>query len=120
MTELENPLGLHKLLTLGDVNPARLTNLSLFRDFTDAMLLRYGLEQVGFSSFVFDNHSFTAAYCLKESHICIHTWPENHNLTLDIYLCNYSQDNSGKVKDMAKEYVAFFEASIKNEFEINR
>lgn len=120
MTEIENPLGLHKLLTLDNVNPKNLTNLNLFKDFTDALLLRYGLEQVGFSAFVFENHSFTAAYCLKESHICIHTWPENNNLTLDIYLCNYSQDNSGKVRSIANEYVTFFGAVIKNEFEINR
>lgn len=120
MTEIDNPLGLHKLLTLADVDSKILTNLNLFRDFTNSMLLRYGLEQVGFSSFIFENDSYTAAYCLKESHICIHTWPENNNLTLDIYLCNYSQDNSGKVRSIANEYVTFFSASIRNEFEINR
>jgi S-adenosylmethionine decarboxylase len=120
MTEIINPLGLHKLLTLYNVNPVLVTNLNLFRDFTDAMLLRYELEQVGFSSFVFENNSYTAAYCLKESHICIHTWPENNTLTMDVYLCNYSQDNSEKVRSIAKEYVAFFEAAVKNEFEINR
>lgn len=120
MTKIDNPLGLHKLLTLGNVDSKILTNLNLFKQFTDAMLLRYELEQVGFSSFIFENDSYTAAYCLKESHICIHTWPENNNLTMDIYLCNYSQDNSEKVRDIAKEYVAFFGATIRNEFEINR
>lgn len=115
-----NPLGLHKLLTLSVNDSALLTNQDLFRKFTDDMLLRYGLEQVGFSSFVFENNSFTAAYCLKESHICIHTWPENNNLTMDIYLCNYSQDNSAKVKAIARDYVAFFKAEIVTEFEINR
>ncbi len=120
MTDTINPLGLHKLLTLENGNPESLKNLTSFCEFTNAMLLRYELEQVGFSSFVFDNNSFTAAYCLKESHICIHTWPEYNNLTLDIYLCNYSQDNSEKVRSIANEYVAFFEAIVKTEFEINR
>jgi len=120
MTEIKNPLGLHKLLTLSVGDLSLLTNQNLFRKFTDDLLLRHDLEQVGFSSFVFENDSFTAAYCLKESHICIHTWPENNNLTLDIYLCNYSQDNSGKVRAIADEYVAFFKAKIVKEFEINR
>lgn len=120
MTTAINPLGLHKLLTLKVDDLVLLTHQELFRKFTDNLLLHYDLEQVGFSSFVFENNSYTAAYCLKESHICIHTWPESNQLTLDVYLCNYSQDNSGKVKAIAKEYIAFFKAEIINEFEINR
>lgn len=120
MTPTLNPLGLHKLLTLrvGDLN--LLTDQNLFREFTDKLLLNYNLEQVGFSSFIFENNSFTAAYCLKESHICIHTWPENNLLTLDIYLCNYSQDNTEKVKTIANEFIAFFSAEIEKDYEINR
>ncbi|MDR2411800.1 MAG: S-adenosylmethionine decarboxylase [Candidatus Peribacteria bacterium] len=32
--------------------------------------------------------------CLTESHISIHTWPESKFLTLDVYVCNYNDDNS--------------------------
>jgi S-adenosylmethionine decarboxylase len=30
---------------------------------------------------------------LAESHVAVHTWPELDAVTLDIYVCNYSQDN---------------------------
>jgi S-adenosylmethionine decarboxylase len=41
-------------------------------------------------------------------------------LTLDIYLCNYLQDNSAKVKAIGGEYVDYFKATIIKDIEINR
>jgi S-adenosylmethionine decarboxylase len=35
----------------------------------------------------------TGALVLAESHLAIHTWPEMDGVTLDLYVCNYSQDN---------------------------
>lgn len=35
----------------------------------------------------------TGAVVLAESHVAVHTWPELEAVTLDIYVCNYSQDN---------------------------
>jgi len=35
----------------------------------------------------------TGAVVLAESHLAVHTWPELAAATVDIYVCNYSQDN---------------------------
>jgi S-adenosylmethionine decarboxylase proenzyme len=35
----------------------------------------------------------TGAVVLAESHLAVHTWPELRAATLDIYVCNFSQDN---------------------------
>jgi S-adenosylmethionine decarboxylase proenzyme len=35
----------------------------------------------------------TGALVLAESHLAIHTWPELNAVTLDLYVCNFSQDN---------------------------
>lgn len=121
MTDTHNySPGLHKLLTLKVNNTLKLQDLQGFKNHTANTLLTYNLEQVGFSSHIFDNESFTAAVCLKESHICIHTWPEFNQLTIDIYLCNYLRDNSTLVKQVAADYVAYFDADIIKDFEINR
>jgi len=112
--------GLHKLVTLqvDDIN--KLTNSKQFIKFTDTILEKFDLEKVGLVTHDFDNDSFTIAVCLKESHICIHTWPEFQQLTLDVYLCNYLQDNSAKVRAVVNDYIDYFSAVIIKDFEINR
>ncbi|HEX8563678.1 MAG TPA: S-adenosylmethionine decarboxylase [Flavobacterium sp.] len=112
--------GLHKLLTLKVEDSAKLTSAANFISFTDTILEKYSLAKVGLSSFTFDNNSFTIAVCLMESHICIHTWPEFSQLTMDIYLCNYLQDNSDKVCAVAEDYIQYFDAQIIKQFDINR
>ena len=36
----------------------------------------------------------TGMVLLAESHVAIHTWPELQAVTLDIYVCNFSRDNT--------------------------
>lgn len=112
--------GLHKLLTLYAPDNARLLDLEGFCSLTETLLKDHGLENVGSSSHIFPNGSFTAAYCLKESHICIHTWPEYQRLTLDVYLCNYQRDNSHKVQALIKAYQAWFAAEVLIETDVMR
>lgn len=112
--------GLHKLVTLEVENIEKLKSSADFITFSEDLILKYNLEKVGISQHDFDNNSFTIAICLKESHICIHTWPEFQQLTLDVYLCNYLQDNTQKVKDITNAYIAYFEAKTLKDFEINR
>ena len=42
----------------------------------------------------------TGMVLLAESHLAIHTWPETGNVTLDVYVCNFSGDNSGKAQQL--------------------
>ena len=112
--------GLHKLVTLEVIQTEKLTNSSSFVSFTELLLSKHALEKVGISIHNFENKSFTIAICLKESHICIHTWPEYNQLTLDVYLCNYIQDNSKKVKDLMTAFIQFFDATIITNHEIYR
>ncbi len=112
--------GLHKLVTLHVDQTQKLTDSKGFVAVTHLILEKYDLEKVGVIVHDFDNNSFTISFCLKESHICIHTWPEYNQLTLDVYLCNYQQDNSQKVRDVMANYIAYFEGTIIKDFEINR
>ena len=40
-----------------------------------------------------DAAGVTGTVVLAESHLAIHTWPESGNVTLDVYVCNFSRDN---------------------------
>ena len=44
----------------------------------------------------------TGAVVLAESHLAIHTWPERDGATLDVYVCNYTSDNTGKAEAVYK------------------
>lgn len=112
--------GLHKLVTLQVLQVEKLEDSSEFIFFSESILEKFSLEKVGISIHNFENKSFTIAICLKESHICIHTWPEYMQLTLDVYLCNYLQDNSDKVKAITKDYIEYFNAKIITNHEIFR
>jgi len=50
----------------------------------------------------------TATVLLAESHLCIHTWPEQAAVTLDVYVCNYGADHSGKARALMAGLVALF------------
>ncbi len=48
----------------------------------------------------------TGMLLLAESHLAVHTWPERAGVTLDVYVCNYSADNSGKAERLMAELLA--------------
>lgn len=120
MSNTTHLLGLHILLTLSTDREAKLSDYPAFIEQVDSLLNKYDLEKVGNTYFIFDNASFTSAICLKESHLCIHTWPEIKSITLDVYLCNYQKDNTQIVKNIAEALIAYFEATIITKHEIFR
>lgn len=40
----------------------------------------------------------TGMLLLAESHLAVHTWPERDGVTLDIYVCNFTDDNSHRAR----------------------
>lgn len=69
---------------------------------------------------VFNNNSFTLLVGLAESHISIHTWPERHTVQLDVFLCNYMNDNTKKCEDIYNAIVAHFNPKEIDTTVINR
>lgn len=62
-----------------------------------------GLTPVGayFYQFTHDDGQqagVTGTVVLAESHLAIHTWPETGDVTLDVYVCNFSRDNSARAR----------------------
>ena len=50
----------------------------------------------------------TGVVLLAESHVAVHTWPELGAVTIDVYVCNYSADNSGRAEAVLAELEARF------------
>lgn len=53
---------------------------------------------------------YTATVLLAESHLCLHTWPEQHAVTLDVYVCNFGADHSAKAHALMNHLLALFDA----------
>ena len=50
----------------------------------------------------------TATVLLAESHVWVHTWPENKAVTLDVYVCNFGADHSAKARLLMQALVDRF------------
>jgi S-adenosylmethionine decarboxylase proenzyme len=70
-----------------------------------------GLTVLGDHFYQFDgadgtqNGGATGAVVLAESHLAIHTWPERDGATLDVYVCNYTSDNTAKAEQVYKTLI---------------
>ena len=68
-----------------------------------------GLSVVGDRFFQFEPQGVTGTILLAESHLAIHTWPEAAFVTVDVYVCNYTTDNT----DKAQRVFASLEAALR-------
>ena len=62
-----------------------------------------GLTIVGDRFHQFEPQGVTGAVILAESHLAIHTWPEKGSVTVDVYVCNYTTDNTEKAERLFRE-----------------
>jgi S-adenosylmethionine decarboxylase proenzyme len=67
-----------------------------------------GLTTVEERFFQFEPHGVTGAVILAESHLAIHTWPESGFVTIDVYVCNYTADNTDKAQNLYDMIEAVF------------
>ena len=102
--------GLHLIgdLTGCRCDPQLLLDGEQFRAKCVELVEAAGLTTVGVSFHQFDGGGFTGCVVLAESHIAIHTWPERQGLTLDVYVCNYTADNTGKAEAVYKSLLKAF------------
>jgi S-adenosylmethionine decarboxylase proenzyme len=87
-----------------------LTDLAELRTQCVAFCREAGLEVVGDTFYQFAGAGgITGTVLLAESHIAIHTWPETGSVTLDVYVCNFSQENSLRAETLFERVVGLLE-----------
>ena len=106
--------GLHLIAELHDCRcQARLLlSVDALRELCLAVCTSPGLTPVGqvFHQFGTDSEpaGATGAVILAESHLAVHTWPELGAVTLDLYVCNFSQDNRAAARTACDRLIAAF------------
>ena len=79
------------------------------RQFTHAA----GLTLVGEKFHSFPPHNqrpggVTGMLLLAESHLAVHTWPDRGGVTLDVFVCNFSENNSAKAEHLLQQLLNAF------------
>lgn len=107
--------GLHLIADLHDCRcaPGILLDAAGLEHFCVDACRRHGVTVVGqlfhtFHDSVGNPAGVTGTVVLAESHLAIHTWPEISSVTLDVYVCNFSADNSPRAHALFAEVVAAF------------
>lgn len=62
----------------------------------------------------------TGTVLLAESHLALHTWPEQQAVTLDVYVCNFSTDNSDKANALLESLIEVFDPVDANRQQLER
>jgi spermidine synthase len=114
--------GLHLIgdLTGCRCDPQLLLDGERFRAKCLDMVSAAGLTTMDATFHTFDGGGFTGTVVLAESHLALHTWPERQGLTLDVYVCNYSADNSAKARKLFDQLVEYFQPTEVAKHEIDR
>jgi spermidine synthase len=109
--------GLHLTADLFDCRgpAALLTSAAALAHLCRGATLRAGLTIVGEHWHKFPSHAgahggVTGMLLLAESHLAVHTWPERGGVTLDVYVCNFTGDNSHRAQDVVSALLAAFDA----------
>ena len=102
--------GLHLTADLAGrrCDPALLTDGAQLADLCTTLTVAAGLTVVADRWHRFPDHAgspggVTGMLLLAESHLAVHTWPELGGITLDVYVCNFSEDNSEKARRLMSE-----------------
>jgi len=107
--------GLHLIADLHDCRcpSSFLLDASGLEVFCVDACTRHGLTVVGRLFHAFrdtggEPAGVTGSVVLAESHLAVHTWPEIGSATLDVYVCNFSGDNSRQAHALFAEVITRF------------
>nr|WP_315464870.1 S-adenosylmethionine decarboxylase [uncultured Rhodoferax sp.] len=62
----------------------------------------------------------TITVLLAESHLCVHTWPEQAAVTLDVYVCNMGGNHSRQAHHLLDTLLLHFDPSSSAQHAIHR
>ncbi|UCD70125.1 MAG: adenosylmethionine decarboxylase [Betaproteobacteria bacterium] len=108
---------------LYDVNcdSAFMVDADLLRKHCLQLVEEAGLTSVGDFFHQFDGAGgVTGMVVLAESHMSIHTWPEKGYVTVDVYVCSYTQDNRSRARHLYQSLLDTFRPERENSHSVER
>ena len=96
-------LGDHLLIDIICDNYDILNSLEKLEELSDKLIKICNLTKLSKLTHKFKPHGITLITLLSESHLSIHTWPENKSICIDIFSCNNNLDIK-KIKEILPQY----------------
>lgn len=114
--------GLHVMGDLYDVqcDADFMVNADRLRTHCLRLVEEAGLASVGDFFHQFDGGGVTGMVVLAESHMSIHTWPEKQYVTVDVYVCSYTQDNRPRARELYQALLDSFKPLRENSHAVER
>ncbi|MCG2717737.1 MAG: adenosylmethionine decarboxylase [Nanoarchaeota archaeon] len=84
--------GIHVLGNLNGCPVKLLERADIVLNLLNEVVVEAKLNKVGETSHQFDPYGATCVILLAESHISVHTWPENRIAVVDIFTCGKEGD----------------------------
>ena len=91
-------LGRHLLLELFDCDSEAINSLNIVKTSMVEAAKRAQATIVDVVFHEFNPFGISGVVVIAESHLAIHTWPEAGFVTVDVYVCNYTTDNTAKAQ----------------------
>lgn len=103
--------GVHFLANLQscDDKVPGLVNQNWCKEKISLLIKKCRLKEAGSYYHTFGTHQgISGIVALHESHLSLHTWPELRYVTLDVFVCNYRNDNSEKARYLVYALIKLF------------
>ncbi len=100
------------LTTLGELEPQIVSAVQ-----------QANMQVVGVRFHQFEPTGVTGVVLLAESHVAVHTWPEqglSGYVTLDVYVCNHTGENRAKAEQLFEQLITLFEPKNIERHSVNR
>jgi len=103
--------GTHILAQFITDNQRFLTDAAFICNQISALIKQFSFTKIGQVVHAFPEGGYSCVIALAESHLTLHTWPELSYATFDLFVCNYTRDNSRSAHDLYQEIVGLAKPS---------
>ena len=105
-SELGNQIGKHCILDLYECDPIKLNDEAFVRTTLTTSAKNAGATLLNLITHRFEPYGVTGLALLAESHISIHTWPENRYAACDVFTCGDHTMPEKACELIAQEFMA--------------
>jgi len=104
MKEPNTVLGYHYIWDVSNCDSDKISYLSSVKALMNDLVSTFKLSVLNASYNQFAPHGVTGVLLLEESHLSIHTWPENGYMAMDLFSCKQIP-NINEIAKVLKKHV---------------